>query len=163
LNTLLNTPATDLFIVTPSGSLGLDIPIKASPQTSSGTYDFTAGGQPELMIVDTDLFSAPPTVTYQNFDTLLSFKNLSAAGLPLPLDQLSASLGHFATSPAFNTPIPFTKGKTLGSLVNVAFAYANKLSGLTAPSGAPEFGSIQDLQQMDQATDPEPITFDFIP
>src|SRR5262249_24738030 len=72
-NTLRSTPATSLFTVAAAGSLGLDIPIQASLQLSSGrTYDFSVGN-PELTVVDADLFSAPPTVNYKNFDTLLSF------------------------------------------------------------------------------------------
>ena len=163
LSTLLNTSPASLFVVTASGSLGLDIPITASLKVAHGTYDFTMGGQPEVTIVDNNLFTTPPSISYTHFDTLLSFQNLSAASLLLALDQLSAYLAEFANSPAFNTPIPFTQGTTLGSLVNVAFAYANQLSGLTAPSGAPAFSSVQQLEQVDATTSNEPISFNFVP
>ena len=164
LKTLQQTPLSQLIVPTATASLGLDIPITASLQTSRGAFDFAAGGGPELSIVDTNLFSgAAPTVTTKNFSNLLSFQNVSAAALLTALDQLSSYLGEFATSPAFNTTIPFTQGKTLGSLVNIGFAYLNQLSGLTAASGGPAFSSVQGLEELDGATTSDPISFDFVP
>ncbi len=164
LKTLLNTPVSQLIIPSATGSLGLDIPITASLQTSRGTYDFTAGGQPELTIVNSDLFSGtPPTITETNFSTLLSLQNLSAASLLLALDQFSSYLGSFTNSAVFTTPIPFTQGTTLGSLVNLGAAYANQLIGLTAAQGDPAFDSLQNLEQVDQATGTNPISFNFVP
>jgi hypothetical protein len=164
LAALRSTAASQLIIPSATGSLGLDIPITASLHIPGLDYNFASGGTPELTIVDTNLFSgAAPTITTKNFATLLSFQNLSASTLLLALDQLSSYLGQFANSPAFSTPIPFTKGTSLGSLVNLAAAYANELSGLTAPSGGASFSSVHDLAQVNQDTGTDPITFGFNP
>ncbi len=161
LNALIKTPVADL--ITPSGSLslGLDIPITASLQFASGRgFDFTAGGQPELIIQSPNLFSTAPIITPENFSTLLSVKNVTAASLLAALEQFSTYLAQYANSKAFTMTIPFTKNTTLGSVVNLAAAFANELAGLTAPDGEPEFTSIQGLAQ-DTTTDP--ITFNFVP
>ena len=85
LATLLDTSPANLFTVTAAGSLGLDVLISASLKTKFGTYNFTTPTQqPEVTVIDSNLFTAQPVVTYSNFGTLLNFHgNLSAASLLL--------------------------------------------------------------------------------
>ena len=169
INLLKNNPLQ--LITTPqfSGSLGLDILITPSLMTSRGAYSFTPAGQPgpELIISTPNIFSGElPTIDPENFGTLLNFKNVSAAALLVALQQFSSYLGEFASSPAFNTTIPFTQGTTLGSLVNVAATYANQLAGLTAPSGGTDFNSIGGLQSANAANTAAaniPISFNYVP
>jgi hypothetical protein len=158
VSALGNSPGS-LLSVTPTTSLMASLPVSAT------VGSFSPSGT--LTVTDNDLFgSTVPSVSFDsNFGTnFVNFTNLNADQVLANLNNLAGFLSKFSGSSILSTPIPFAKGQTLGSVINLGTAFASQLGLTTDPSQvmsgnpleqvqtemgtqavAPTFSTIQDL------------------
>jgi hypothetical protein len=138
----------DLVTLKPTGTLRVVLPVSAS--IGDGFSTPTDPGQEPVITLTADAFDGtPPDLQLSNFDQLSSFNNITPDNLLGLIKQLGGALDQFRQSSVFAVPIPFAKNKTLGSVLDFAQAFTDKLTGaLESSSGTADFGSAQDLARI---------------
>jgi hypothetical protein len=138
---LASTSLGGLVTLTPSGSLTGSLPLQAS------LGNFTPAST-TLTISSGNLFNgAGPTITTDtNFNALGDFSNLSASQLLSNLNQLGTWFNQFSGTSVFSTPIPFARGQTLGSVLNLGTAVLSKFGLGTDPNTVPADSPLQQVR-----------------
>jgi hypothetical protein len=131
--------------LTPISPFGANLIIDAS----LGGYDF-ATTSPRITASSTNLFTVPPVVQVQNFDHLIDFSYVDPHAVLGTLGQLGTWFAQFRTSAAFQTPIPFTQGKTIGDVFKLDELFSEQfLQKFTTTNDSgdvvPTFATAQDL------------------
>ncbi len=121
----------------------------SSNLTATLPISFTFNGQnlsgtplPTVTITDPRPFDGKaPAVSTANFANLVTFSNLTPTALLADLTGLGGAFAALSGSPLLATPLPFTNGVTVGSVLDFGKAFADKLiTGLTTlptPASAP--------------------------
>ena len=148
LSELQDTSLGSLLNLSSVSSLIAVLPIVAQV----GSHDFAQGVTPQITYNDADLFDdVTPSPQFEDFDELLNFNNISAAGMLGALRQVSNWFGDLTSSPVFDTEIPFTDGTTLGDVLNFSDAFVTGVLGDAESSDdpdSPSFGTAQEFAQM---------------
>jgi hypothetical protein len=168
---LLTSDPSTLLTLTPTSSFTASLPVSAKLGSSSPSGQIT--------VTDVNLFSdytvtppavlATPSVTFdaEFAKNLANFANLNAAHVLGNLNNLASFLSQFSNSSVLSTPLPFAKGRTIGSALDLGSALTqalglgtdpNKVSPtsflekvVSDPNGevgrvlAPSFATVQDL------------------
>lgn len=109
------------------------------------TYTFT--GAPSLSLSANPFTVVALTFTpIGGFAEMANLKNIMPITLLSMVDQLGSMLGNLAGTSVMSTPIPFTQGETVGSVMHFAESFAARISDvLHDPQGQPIFDSQQTL------------------
>ncbi|TWT93960.1 PKD domain-containing protein [Stieleria varia] len=139
---LLSTDLSSLITITtpnaPDNEFTLELDVKT---TLSGADNGTA----KISVTDSDLFDTTAPTFSVDVGELASFRALSTTGLLSALQQAGNTLGSLK---AFETDIPFTKGKKLSEAVDLADAFESEVIAPATDSeveGQPGFTSLQDF------------------
>jgi hypothetical protein len=131
--------------LTPTAGVDVTLPVYGR----LNGYDFATAG-PRVNLHTGDLFTIPPTVQLVNFDRLLPFSNMDPHTFLATLGHLGTWLGQFRGSAALSTtPIPFTRGRTIGDVFKLDEAFTqellNRLTGSDGGHDVPTFMTAQEL------------------
>ena len=142
---LASRPITDLLVLTPVGSMSVNLPIRAS--IGDWSTDDIAGSPPAILITDTDLFdSTSPDVDFALPESLSAFTRLTPAAVVGVLKEYADWLSDFQASSVLGTPMPFADGRTLGQVLGLDTTFLDEIiTNLETQPNTPGFSTAQEL------------------
>ena len=147
------TPLSNLASISATSLLDVDLPVSAS----LGSFNLSG----TVHIDDADLFDGnAPSVTQTGLDEGLNFNQITPDSVLGVINSLKNKFDTLSTSSLLNSPIPFTSGQTLGSLLNLGSVFNNKLINLITASPTPNFVSAQDLATKLSSVLKSPVSYD---
>jgi hypothetical protein len=159
---LEDTQASELYTLRGSGMLEAALPIQAS------LGDYTPSGTPVIRLTDDNVLAGPPpVVTLQEFDELVDFTHLNAAGFFGVLGQLRNWFGQFSGTDLFETQLPFASDRSIGDALEMGEAFTQAILDPLTETPDPEnpnqaqasFQSAQDfIDQLAAAAGVDPAT-----